>query len=402
MAAPNDSLLSLIREAGWTYEALARRVNEGARQRALDTTYDRTAVAHWVRGSRPRRPVPDLLCELFTQRLGRLVEPVHLGLADARPPALEGAASLLAAIPGLEPNSMQSGGSSHTRVPEQRGRPGQTVPASRAQVWRGAERFFVQQTRALGGRHTEPVLSAYLRSTFGLADGALRTEAEARVGLVHAARTAVLLAGSYTDACRTREAQDALIAAEALADYAQDRSVQAIALRQLSENALQQGGTARAAAYLHRALEVSDRTPGPVRAYVATQAARVCAARAERRQALEWLQTAFRLLPQHSEGEDPFAVYPAAALHYQQAAVLLRLGEPREAHAALTASFDERPTQEARSILFTLLARGWLHHAEGRRAEAAESADAAEEMNATIASTRAARDIARIRSAQHP
>ncbi|MEU5952058.1 hypothetical protein [Streptomyces sp. NPDC047525] len=407
MTTPNDSLLSLIREAGWTYEALARRVNTDACRRDLGTTYDRTTVAHWVRGSRPRSPVPELLCGLFTQRLGRLITPAELGFADSRAPALKGAAALIAAIPGLDANSGQEPGSGdgapRTRVPEQRPRPDseeRNHPAWHEQVWRGAERFFVGQTAALGGRHTGPVLLAYLQSAFGPGGGAPFMGAESRAGLVHVARTAVLLAGSYADACRTQEAQGALTAAEALADHAEDRAVQAIALRQLSESALLQGETALATGYLNRALEVSRHTSSPVRAYVAAQAARVSAATGERPAALNWLETASRLLPHHADAEDPFAVYSAAALHYQQAAVLHRLGEPREAHAALTASLEARPVQEARAVLLTLLARGWLHHAEGHSEAMSAAADAAAEMNATIASVRAAKEIARIRSAQ--
>ncbi|MFC8130930.1 hypothetical protein [Streptomyces sp. NPDC057302] len=409
MATPNDSLLSLIREAGWTYEALAHRVNEDARRHKVGTTYDRTTVAHWIRGSRPRRPVPELLCGLFTQRLGRLITPVELGLADGRPPARKDAASLIAAIPGLDASGVHGGVRGGVqgdeppseRVPGQRARPsseGLPVPASHEQVWRGAERFFVQQTGALGGRRTEPVLLAYLRSTFGPAGGALVMATESRAGLAHAARTAVLLAGSYADACRTQEAEGALTAAEALADHAQDRPVQAIALRQLSENALLQGVTPLASGYLDRALEVSRHAPQPVRAYVAAQAARVCAARRERRAALEWLETASRLLPHYTGGEEPFAVYSTASLHYQRAAVLVRVGEPREAHAALTASLDERPSQESRAVLFSLLARARLYHAEGRREEMCSAVAAAEQMNVTIASVSAAREIARIRS----
>ncbi|MEW1923068.1 hypothetical protein [Streptomyces sp. NPDC088360] len=406
MATPNDALLSLIREAGWTYEALARRVNADARRHQLGTTYDRTTVAHWIRGSRPRRPVPELLCGLFTQRLGRLITPAELGLADGRPAGLKDAASLIAAIPGLEASSVRSGSHGEeapTRVPEQRAHPDsedRAVPAAHEQVWRGAERFFVQQTGALGGRHTEPVLLAYLQSTFGPAGGAPVVGTESRAGLVHAARTAVLLAGSYADACRTQEAEGALSAAEALADHAQDRPVQAIALRQLSESALLQGMVPLASGYLDRALEVSRHAPNPVRAYVAAQAARVCAARRERPAALEWLETASRLLPHYTGGEDPFAVYSAASLHYQRAAVLLRLGETGEAHEALTASLEERPAQESRAVLFSLLLKGRLCHAEGRREELSVAVDAAERMNVAIASVSAAREIARIRSAQ--
>ncbi|MDC0768725.1 hypothetical protein [Streptomyces sp. HD] len=86
---PNDRLRELIRESDWTYEALARAVNTLGASSGLRLRYDRTAVAQWVRGVRPRPPVPELAAEALSRKLGRTVPVTDTGLA---PPGIPGAA----------------------------------------------------------------------------------------------------------------------------------------------------------------------------------------------------------------------------------------------------------------------------------------------------------------------
>ncbi|OLZ64105.1 hypothetical protein AV521_36905 [Streptomyces sp. IMTB 2501] len=86
---PNDRLRELIRESDWTYEALARAVNTLGATSGLRLRYDRTTVAHWVRGACPRPPVPELAAEAFSRKLGRTVTVEDTGLA---PPGTPGAA----------------------------------------------------------------------------------------------------------------------------------------------------------------------------------------------------------------------------------------------------------------------------------------------------------------------
>ncbi|TXS41487.1 hypothetical protein EAO75_42885 [Streptomyces sp. uw30] len=86
---PNDRLRELIRESDWTYEALARTVNTLGASSGLRLRYDRTAVAQWVRGVRPRPPVPELAAEALSRKLGRTVTVTDTGLA---PPDMPGAA----------------------------------------------------------------------------------------------------------------------------------------------------------------------------------------------------------------------------------------------------------------------------------------------------------------------
>ncbi|MDG4862527.1 hypothetical protein P8605_30765, partial [Streptomyces sp. T-3] len=88
--SPNTALAALLAEARWSAGDLARTVNaEGARS-GVDLRYDRTAVAHWLQGSRPRAPVPELVARVLGQHLGRPIRPVDAGLAEAAQELLPG------------------------------------------------------------------------------------------------------------------------------------------------------------------------------------------------------------------------------------------------------------------------------------------------------------------------
>src|SRR2546421_7105775 len=85
MSQPNKALAALLEEAGFSEAGLARRVNELGRARRLSLDYDYTAVYRWTRkGQRPRDPVPTLIAEALTERLGRPVSSVEIGMATAK------------------------------------------------------------------------------------------------------------------------------------------------------------------------------------------------------------------------------------------------------------------------------------------------------------------------------
>jgi tetratricopeptide (TPR) repeat protein len=82
MSQPNQALADLLREAGFSEAGLARRVNDLGRARGLVLDYDYTAVYRWTKkGQRPRDPVPILIAEALTERLGRTVTLADLGMA---------------------------------------------------------------------------------------------------------------------------------------------------------------------------------------------------------------------------------------------------------------------------------------------------------------------------------
>jgi tetratricopeptide (TPR) repeat protein len=78
---PNILLDALIDESGLSHAGFAARVNEHGRTRGTDLHYDHASVARWVRDHAvPRGEVPELICEILSSRLGRVVTLSAAGL----------------------------------------------------------------------------------------------------------------------------------------------------------------------------------------------------------------------------------------------------------------------------------------------------------------------------------
>src|SRR5215472_7434612 len=81
MAEPNILLDALIEEANFSHAGFASRVNERGRQRGIDTHYGHASVARWVRDHAvPRGEVPEIICEVISSRLGRVITLAAAGL----------------------------------------------------------------------------------------------------------------------------------------------------------------------------------------------------------------------------------------------------------------------------------------------------------------------------------
>lgn len=84
MATRNEALADLIREAGVTYESLARDVTRIAAENGdLGPRPNRGSVSHWIKGVRPSGSIPTYLAEAFSRRLGRAISPEDIGFGDA-------------------------------------------------------------------------------------------------------------------------------------------------------------------------------------------------------------------------------------------------------------------------------------------------------------------------------
>ncbi|NYI76623.1 tetratricopeptide repeat protein [Nocardioides panzhihuensis] len=84
MSTRNETLADLIKESGYTYDALARAVARVAVENGdggLRT--NRSAVAHWVRGVTPSGATPAYLAEALSRRLGRPLSAADIGFGDA-------------------------------------------------------------------------------------------------------------------------------------------------------------------------------------------------------------------------------------------------------------------------------------------------------------------------------
>ncbi|GAA0473700.1 MULTISPECIES: hypothetical protein [Streptomyces] len=78
---PNTLLDAILDEAGISHAGLAVHINQLGRRRGLTLRYEHTAVARWLKGQRPRGQVPDLICEILSERLHRPVSLDDIGLS---------------------------------------------------------------------------------------------------------------------------------------------------------------------------------------------------------------------------------------------------------------------------------------------------------------------------------
>ncbi|MGW6310540.1 transcriptional regulator [Streptomyces niveus] len=84
---PNTLLDALLHEAGMSRVGLAARVNKAADARGKSAAYDHSSVIRWLRGQRPRGIVPELICSILADRLGRPLFLDDIGMGTAAAPS---------------------------------------------------------------------------------------------------------------------------------------------------------------------------------------------------------------------------------------------------------------------------------------------------------------------------
>ncbi|MGY9067426.1 hypothetical protein [Streptomyces sp. CAS3] len=375
----NGRLVALLREADWTNGELAHAVNTLGAAEGLSLRYDRTSVAHWISGTRPRPPVPDLVAAAFTQRTGRLVivedtgffpqayerdplpgtDPRHSALTElialcrqdcdpVQRAALTSATFRIAPPPPPSPAPLPD-----TLAPP-------LLPAAEADLAMLECVIFVaaRSTGLFGGRHARSALAQYLADDISSQSGHALGTRLAPVWLTRTAQLTHLLALKTDDTGHSGLAQQYFRTALALAGTGGDRVQYAITLRAMSCQAARLGHTAIAHTHAEHALAAAKDLAGPnALAYLLAQRAHTYALQQDGRHALADLDTAAQLYEPHGTVSgprpQPFASYPRAGLEYQQALVLLQLREHERAIAHLTHSFGHRAPSERRSIALT-------------------------------------------------
>ncbi|GAA2071908.1 Tat pathway signal protein [Streptomyces albiaxialis] len=300
----NHTLRALLEETEWTQAAFAHAITRVGAEVGIHLRYDRTSVAHWLRGSRPDPRVQRLIAEALSRRLGRPVTVAELGMRSARTAAGQrdrrgqrphraprGAPSDDEGAEGGDPSGPAAPVHPADRLtaltapvvpapradapppapyrlrllsePAQQPRPARSPLPSRAGRGRGQPaatgvpgarppgegevasvhehaRFFALQADRHGGGHIRTSLAAYL-------SGLVRTlrsggdSAHHRGMLAGAARLSFLLARVYADEGRHGLAQRAFLTAAELAAEGDDPEGVALARRALSSQAHQLG-----------------------------------------------------------------------------------------------------------------------------------------------------------------
>ncbi|MGW8375467.1 hypothetical protein [Streptomyces sp. ODS28] len=370
--APNQRLAALLLEAGWTAAELAREVNAVGHAQGRHLSYTRSSIAHWLRGSRPRAPVPELAALAFSRRLNRPVTAEDTGLSKlppaqaALPPDSTGEPApldhlllltrgdtdpatrvLLRHLPFTPPRDATA------RWPVQAAplpapvRHGRAAAPSDTHALQAVIRTVVDLAAGHGGAYARTAVAAYLADDacpllIQRASRPLRRELFLRT-----AQLAHMLGVMTDDAGHHELAQRYFTAVLGLARQAGDRSTFAIALRAMSLQALRLGHPRDAHALATLAADTAGETAvDAVRAFVLIQRSRTAAGRRQPRLALALMDEAVGHHEQASGTSDPFATYPRAGLDYQRAAVLSALGRHADAVAALEDSTKHRGPQE--------------------------------------------------------
>ncbi|MFJ6665447.1 hypothetical protein [Streptomyces sp. NPDC091383] len=379
----NDRLAALLQEAGWTNGELAHAVNTLGAAEGLALRYDRTSVAHWLSGTRPRPPVPDLVAAALTQRTDRLViaedtgflphayargplpgsDPGHSPLSElialcrqdcdpVRRAALTSATFRVAPPPPPVPPPGPAPAPEAVAAP--------LPPAAEADVAMLDCVILVaaRSTGLFGGRHARSALAQYLADDISSQSRHTRGTRLEPVWLTRTAQLTHLLALKSEDTGHSGLAQQYFRTALALASAGGDRVQYAVTLRAMSCQAARLGHTAIAHAHAEQALAAAGDLADPgTRAYLLAQRAHTHALRQDGRRALADLDTAAQLHEPHGTASGapprPFASYPRAGLEYQQALVLLHLREHERAIAHLAHSFGHRAPGERRALALT-------------------------------------------------
>ncbi|RKE22211.1 hypothetical protein [Streptomyces sp. TLI_171] len=388
---PNLALRACMADAGWNGPALAAALQKVARESGFSVGYDRTTVAHWLSGTQPRPPGPQLLAEAFARRFGRPVSRGELGLRSVDPgPSEECEPEPADALAGLRrlhswPDSTEPADETFQPplfriqlVPAPRraagAAPAAAAPPSppsapHARSGSGGQRVgsrqveAVREMTAFGARHYDGYGGAIARS---LLLGYLRDhvlpwlkssagELRHRELLTAAAQLVRLVGRTYTDDNRHGEAQRHYRFAYLLAAEAQDGQAQAMALRDQSTQAGALGHQVYAARLADAAAEhlPAGASPG-VRAFVQAQQAVAAARLRQAPEALRQLEGAQHWAGRAAAEGGPHR-YPEPALLYQAAQVHRSLRATELSLSYLRASLRARPPGEHRTIGVSLL-----------------------------------------------
>lgn len=408
---PNERLRALLGEARWTGQALARAVNAVGAESGQRLRYSRASVAHWLAGVRPRPPVPDLIAEAFSRRLGRPVTVRAVGLAEPDPgfgPGGQGTGAGPGAGPGtgaldtaaalVELGSADADPARRAelrnavytlslppvpRWSEPPARPKRSRPAARRGPWEWpgqleaaawVANFFSDADAAFGGGHGRSALAAYLASDIAPRLRSAAVSRPHRRMLAAAANLTYQCGYMCFDDNMHGAAQRYYVTALRLAAEAGDRQSYGVVLRAMSVQAHCLGHRIHALRLAEAAVTGIARWAGPATgSYLLSQLAVAKAGVGDRGAALADMRTAERRLARTDPASDIIGAHHQASLHHQRAEMLIALGDRPGAIAALVTSLRHRPRTERRSRTIALARMAGLQLDHGHLEAAVET-----------------------------
>lgn len=328
----NVRLLAVINDCRWTYEACAAAVRAVAREHGDDLrSCDRSMVGYWVAGVRPRARTAEYLAEAVSRRLGRVVQPVDLGLSGGSVEAavdhrdwwmcdpvadlvstgradVERRALALNALYSLAALAVPLDA---WREVADRGRRavGGGAAVGRGEIEAVREMFVVlgKADERFGGGHARLAVVQYLTSDVaGYLQGRFATAAD-RAAMFTAAAQVAWLAGrkAFDSACTPGLAQRYYVQAFKLAVEADDRPLAAFALRALAQQAVDLGHGREAVELTESALGwVRGRTTPAAVGLIEMEVARAHAATGDRTRTTAAISAAESCLSQTSVDDE--------------------------------------------------------------------------------------------------
>jgi transcriptional regulator with XRE-family HTH domain len=425
---PNTRLRYVLAEAGWTEQELATAVNAAGAEIGVRLSYDRTTVAHWLSGTRPRPPTPDLLAEVFSRRLARQVTAAELGLAAESRDGADGADS-----PSQRPRNGDIGsvliGLHASARPQAASMPAYSladlelpgwpeaadVPPARRFAGRrsvtvadmdAAEhlaRVLAADDAAFGGGHVRRATAAYLAADLAPRLYSRMSTATRRRLFAVATQLSYLCGFMCFDDQLHGLSQRYYRTALRLAAENGDQAGYVIALRAMSVQAYSLGHRRHARNLAETAASGARRIGSPRRqAFLYGQLAVARAADGDRAGALASMADAERRLDQATSASQLTGAYHLASLAHQQAVVQDFLGDRHGAITALDASIRHRPDDERRSRAITLALLADLQLSAGYLDEAVSTWHLFLDDYPYLDSGRATAELRRLRSRVRP
>ncbi|MFE4970947.1 hypothetical protein ACFRAR_02375 [Kitasatospora sp. NPDC056651] len=360
---PNADLAALMQQAKWGNDQLARAVNRVGCEAGLRLTYDKSAISHWLSGSRPRTEVRGAIREAFSRRLGRPVTPEETGFeSETAPTGDPGGLGELMSLGKADMDPSRRGVlaaglySLALTVPvfgDTAGRISHAAAGRTVRVGPGE----VETVRAmtdriagildeLGAAHARPMAAAFLVNSVGpwlQASGTARVRAD----LLAAAADLTYLTG-WMAMYETAHGlgQKYYVQALELAREAQDHVTYCRTLRGMALQASNLGYGPKALELADSAAEAAPASGPRLRAFLSGQQAHGAAMVKDRRQAFARLAETETALGQAEGRNDSVGGYDEAAYHFHVSHVLYELGDLPGAIKELQLSNRVRPANE--------------------------------------------------------
>lgn len=402
---PNRRLADVIAEADWTYDGLARAVRVVAAENGQLLHTNKSAVAHWVGGTRPSGPAMAYICEALSRRLGRLVTPHDAGFAEGhfahstatswksnavtsladmgrldvdleRRQILTGSAYAAAALT-LPHGDWWSRLAGTERAGGHAASSGYGAGQADVDAVREATAFFSRMDQRHGGGHGRRSLVVYLQSDVCTYLGGDFTNDRTRRDMFAAASELAYLAGwTAFDNSQHALAQPYFINAVKLAVMADDPPMAAHVLRAMAHQALELGHPQEALRLASASVEGNRyglATPREKALLGVVHARALASTGARQAAAAALLRAESELARAGDAAEDPHRVFffGEAGLAHETARTLVALGDTRGAAAEFKRSVRTRNgTAFRRTHAVTLGLLGSVHASTGAIEEA--------------------------------